>query len=247
MTLDGKTAFVSGSGHNIGRAIVLEFAGRGANVVVNGLSDPDSAEKVADEARSLGVGAIVAMGNVGDSAAVKEMAGKALAEFGAVDIVVNNAAIRPHKPFLEMDEEFWHNVISVDMHSAFYTGQAFVPGMVERGWGRVINITGMNAMHGYNGRCPVSAAKHGLWGITKSMAKEFGSRGITVNAISPGPIEGDYRDEAMGAHIREQEKLIPLGHLGKPTHIAGLCGFLVSEEGGFVSGQMIACNGATQT
>ena len=108
-----------------------------------------------------------------------------------------------------MDEEFWHNVISVDMHSAFYTGQAFVPGMVERGWGRVINITGMNAMHGYNGRCPVSAAKHGLWGITKSMAKEFGSRkGITVNAISPGPIEGDYRDEAMGAHIREQEKLI---------------------------------------
>ena len=208
MTLDGKTAFVSGSGHNIGRAIVLEFAGRGANVVVNGLSDPDSAEKVADEARSLGVGAIVAMGNVGDSAAVKEMAGKALAEFGAVDIVVNNAAIRPHKPFLEMDEDFWHNVISVDMHSAFYTGQAFVPGMVERGWGRVINITGMNAMHGYNGRCPVSAAKHGLWGITKSMAKEFGSRGITVNAISPGPIEGDYRDAAMGAHIREQEKLV---------------------------------------
>ena len=247
MTLDGKTAFVSGSGHNIGRAIVLEFAGRGANVVVNGLSDPDSAEKVADEARSLGVGAIVAMGNVGDSASVKEAAGKALAEFGSVDIVVNNAAIRPHKPFLEMDEDFWHNVISVDMHSAFYTGQAFVPDMVERGWGRVINITGMNAMHGYNGRCPVSAAKHGLWGITKSMAKEFGSRGITVNAISPGPIEVDYRDEAMGAHIREQEKLIPLGHLGKPTHIAGLCGFLVSEEGGFVSGQMIACNGATQT
>ena len=147
MTLDGKTAFVSGSGHNIGRAIVLEFAGRGANVVVNGLSDPDSAEKVADEARSLGVGAIVAMGNVGDSAAVKKMAGKALAEFGAVDIVVNNAAIRPHKPFLEMDEEFWHNVISVDMHSAFYTGQAFVPGMVERGWGRVINITAVSYTH----------------------------------------------------------------------------------------------------
>ncbi|MEC8699443.1 MAG: SDR family NAD(P)-dependent oxidoreductase, partial [Pseudomonadota bacterium] len=192
MTLDGKTAFVSGSGHNIGRAIVLEFAGRGANVVVNGLTDPESAEKVADEARSLGVGAAVAMGNVGDSAQVKEMAKVALGAFGGVDIVVNNAAIRPHKPFLEMDEEFWHNVISVDMHSAFYTGQAFVPGMVEKGWGRIVNITGMNAMHGYNGRCPVSAAKHGLWGITKSMAKEFGANGITVNAISPGPIEGDY-------------------------------------------------------
>jgi 3-oxoacyl-[acyl-carrier protein] reductase len=247
MTLDGKTAFISGSGHNIGRAIALEFAERGANVVINGLTDRDSAEGVADEARSLGVGAIVTMGSVGDSAVVKEMASAALSEFGSVDIVVNNAAIRPHKPFLEMDENFWHNVISVDMHSAFYTGQAFVPGMVKRGWGRVVNITGMNAMHGYNGRCPVSAAKHGLWGITKSMAKEFGSRGITANAISPGPIEGDYRDASMDAHIREQEKLIPVGHLGKPMHIAGLCGFLVSEEGGFVSGQMINCNGATQT
>ncbi len=247
MSLKGKTAFVSGSGHNIGRAIALEFAAKGANVVINGLTDRASADKVAEEARALGVGALVAMGSVGDSAAVKAMAAAALAEFGAVDIVVNNAAIRPHKPFLEMDEAFWHNVIAVDMHSAFYTGQAFVPGMVERGWGRIVNITGMNAMHGYDGRCPVSAAKHGLWGITKSMAKEFGRKGITVNAISPGPIEGDYRDKSMDAHIREQEKLIPLGHLGQPMHIAGLCGFLVSEAGGFVSGQMIACNGATQT
>ena len=247
MTLDGKTAFVSGSGHNIGRAIVIEFASRGANVVINGLTDLESAEKVAEEARSLGVGAIVAMGNIGDNCQVQAMAKAAVDQFGSVDIVVNNAAIRPFKPFLEMDEDFWHNVIAVDMHSAFFTGQAFVPGMVEKGWGRIINITGMNAMHGYNGRCPVSAAKHGLWGITKSMAKEFGPKGLTVNAISPGPIEGDYRDEEMGAHIREQEKLIPLGHLGNPMHIAGLCGFLVSKEGGFVSGQMIACNGATQT
>lgn len=247
MSLQGKTAFVSGSGHNIGRAIALEFAKRGSNVVVNGLTDQASADKVADEARALGVGALVVMGSVGDSQVVDTMAKAALAAFGTVDIIVNNAAIRPHKPFLEMDDAYWHNVISVDMHSAFYTGRAFVPGMVEKGWGRVINITGMNAMNGYNGRCPVSAAKHGLWGITKSMAKEFGPSGITVNAISPGPIEGDYRDKEMEAHIREQEKLIPLGHLGKPSHISGLCGFLVSEEGGFVSGQMINCNGATQT
>ncbi len=104
----------------------------------------------------------------------------------------------------------------------------------------------MNAMHGYNGRCPVSAGKHGLWGMTKSMAKEFGAKGITVNASSLGPIEASYRDEALGAHIHEQEELIPLGYLGKPMH-TGLCGFLVSEEGGSVSGQMIACNRAPQT
>ena len=247
MNLEGKTAFVSGSGHNIGRSVAHAFARRGANVIVNGLTDSESAERVANEVREFGVGAIVTMGSVGENSVVKKMAKLALKEFGKVDIVVNNAAIRPSKPFLEMDEKFWHNVISVDMHSAFYTGQAFVPGMVESGWGRIINITGMNAMHGYNGRCPVSAAKHGLWGITKSMAKEFGPEGITVNAISPGPIEGNYRDASMDAHIRDHEKLIPLGHLGKPMHIAGLCGFLVSEEGGFVSGQMINCNGAMQT
>ena len=116
MTLDGKTAFVSGSGHNIGRAIVIEFASRGANVVINGLTDLESAEKVAEEARSLGVGAIVAMGNIGDNLQVQAMAKAALDQFGSVDIVVNNAAIRPFKPFLEMDEDFWHNVIAVDMH-----------------------------------------------------------------------------------------------------------------------------------
>ena len=151
MELQGKTAFVSGSGHNIGRAITLKFANLGANVIVNGLTDPESAEKVAIEARGLGVGATVAMGSVGDNNQVKEMAKVAFEKFGNVDIVVNNAAIRPHKPFLEMDEDFWHNVISVDMHSAFYTCQAFLPGMLQKGWGRVINITGMNAMHGYNG------------------------------------------------------------------------------------------------
>jgi len=187
------------------------------------------------------------MGDVGDSGSVREMAAAMLGRFGSVDIVVNNAAIRPHAPFLEMDEDHWHHVISVDMHSAFYTGKAFLPGMVAKGWGRIINITGMNAMHGYDGRCHVSAAKHGLWGITKSMAKEFGPKGITVNAISPGPIGGEYRDKSMQSHIEEQVARIPLGHLGEPRHIAGLCGFLVSDDGGFVSGQMIACNGATQT
>jgi 3-oxoacyl-[acyl-carrier protein] reductase len=119
--------------------------------------------------------------------------------------------------------------------------------MVENGWGRVINITGMNAIHGYKGRAPVSAAKHGLWGLTKSLAKEFGSKGITVNAISPGPIRSQHKDAALTRHIEQQLERIPLGHLGEPQHIASLCGFLVSEGGGFISGQMIGCNGAAET
>ncbi|MDP6389298.1 MAG: SDR family oxidoreductase [Alphaproteobacteria bacterium] len=245
--MTNRTAFVSGSGRNIGRAIVLEFARAGCNVIVNGSANEEACNRVAEEASGHGVEAAVVMGDVGDSGAVGKMAAQALAQFGAVDIVVNNASIRPSKPFLEMDDEYWHHVISVDMHAAFYTGRAFVPGMVERGWGRVINITGMNAIHGYAGRAPVSVAKHGLWGLTKSMAKEFGPNGITVNAISPGPIRGERDDPEMSKHIEETAAKIPLKRMGEPEHIAGLCGYLISEAAEFTTGQMIACNGGGQT
>lgn len=243
----GKTAFVSGGGQNIGRAIVLELARRGCNVVINGLSNQAACDAVAGEAGAHGVEALVAMGDIGDSAVVRDIAERTLARFGTVDIVVNNAAIRPEKPFLEMSDEDWHRVLDVDLNSAFYTCRAFLPGMVEAGWGRIINLTGMNAMHGYKGRAPVSVAKHGLWGLTKSLAKEFGPRGVTVNAISPGPIRSQHADAALTRHIESQVARIPLGHLGEPEHIASLCGHLVSDGGGFVSGQMIACNGGAET
>jgi 3-oxoacyl-[acyl-carrier protein] reductase len=118
--------------------------------------------------------------------------------------------------------------------------------MLENGWGRIINITGMNAIHGYKGRAPVSAAKHGLWGLTKSLGKEFGAGGITTNAISPGPIDtaGDHEQRE---HILSMVPRIPLGRLGKPEEIAALANFLCSNGGGFVNGQMINCNGGTET
>ena len=184
---------------------------------------------------------------MGDSKAVTELAKAALNAFDKVDVVVNNAAIRPEKPFLELEDDDWHRVLATDLHSAFYTCRAFLPKMVAQGWGRIINLAGMNAMHGYNGRCPVSVAKHGLWGLTKSLAKEFGPKGVTVNAISPGPIRSQHLDASMTRHIESQLAKIPLGRLGEPEDIAALCGFLASDEGGFISGQMIASNGAAQT
>jgi 3-oxoacyl-[acyl-carrier protein] reductase len=240
-------ALVTGAGRNIGRAIVKEMARRGYNVIVNGLSDRDAVESVAEEARASGVEATSILADVGDPDAVRIMAAAALKAFGKVDIVVNNAAIRPKAAFLDMPDEEWHRVLATDLHSAFYTCRAFLPKMIEQQWGRIINITGMNAIHGYSGRSHVSVAKHGLWGLTKSLAKEFGPQGVTVNAISPGPIRSEHRDPEMARHIESQLGKIPLGRLGEPQEIASLCGMLASDEGGFVSGQMIAANGAAQT
>ena len=247
MSVEGKTAFDTGAGRNIGRAVAVELAGRGCNVVVNGQANREACEETAGLVRGKGRRALVAMGDVGSSAAVTAMAEAALAEFGRVDIVVNNAAIRPEKPFLEMTDEDWHRVIDVDLHSAFYTARAFLPGMVEAGWGRIVNMTGMNAMHGYKGRAPVSVAKHGLWGLTKSLGKEFGPKGVTTNAIAPGPIRTEHPDPSMTHHIAQQLGRIPLGRLGEPEDIAALTGFLCSEEGGFVNAQMIASNGGAET
>jgi 3-oxoacyl-[acyl-carrier protein] reductase len=246
-SLTGKAAFISGAGRNIGRAIALELAARGANIVLNGRADRSVCEAVAAEVTALGREVLVVMGDVGRSDQVAQMAKQALAQFGAIQIVVNNAAIRPEKPFLEMSDDDWHRVIDTDLHSSFYTARAFGPGMVEGGWGRIVNLTGMNAIHGYAGRAPVSAAKHGLWGLTKSLAKELGPKGVTANAISPGPILSEHKDESMTHHIKSQLGRIPVGRLGTPEDIAALTGFLASDAGGFINGQMIAANGGTET
>lgn len=247
MDLKGHTAFVTGAGRNIGQAIVLELARRGANVIVNAHRNRSEAEAVVAAARELAVDATYQLGDVGRTEDVQRMAREALERFGTIDILINNAAIRPSKPFLELGETDWHRVLDVDLNAAFYTAKAFLPGMVANGWGRIINLTGMNAIHGYAGRAPVSAAKHGVWGLTKALAKEFGPSGVTVNAVSPGPIRSQHPDPAMTQHIEAQLGKIPLGRLGEPRDIAALCGFLASEEGGFISGQMIAANGAAQT
>lgn len=246
-SLRGHVALVTGSGRNIGRAIVLELARLGGDVVVNTRESKSEAEAVAGEARALGVRTLVAVGDVGRSEVVRRIADQALAAFGTVDVVVNNAAIRPGRPFLEVTEEEWHRVMDVDLHSAFYTARAFLPGMVTQGWGRIINLTGMNAIQGTANRPHVAAAKHGLWGLTKALAREFGPKGITVNAISPGPIDTAHEDQAMAQRIKAQVGQVPLGRLGEPREIATLCGYLASDDAAFISGQMIGVNGAANT
>ena len=242
-----RTALITGAGRNIGRAVALGLASDGLDVVVNGSTDRAAAEAVAAEARAFGVQALVAMGDVGLREECARVASEALAALGAVDVLVNNAALRPAKPFLEVGPEDWRRVLAVDLEAAVWLSQACLPGMVGRGWGRIVNFTGMNAIHGYAGRAPVSVAKHGLWGLTKSLAKEFGPRGVTVNAISPGPIASDGDDPSADAHRQGYVAKVPLGRMGTPAEVAAVVRMLASEGGAYVNGQMIAVNGGAET
>ena len=242
-----RTALVSGSGRNIGRAIVLALAGDGFNVVVNGSRDEAAIEAVAGEARALGVEAMSVLGDVGVREDAGRLAARALERFGAVDVLVNNAAIRPAAAFLEMTDDEWDRVMAVDLHAAFWLSRAFLPGMVERQWGRIVNLAGMNAIHGHAERAHVSAAKHGAWGLTKTLAKEFGAQGITANIVSPGPIRSDHADPATMARLQSTVSRVPAGRLGEPDEIAAAVSMLVSDAGAYVNGQMIHVNGGAET
>ena len=242
-----RTALITGSGRNIGRACAFALAADGINLVINGSHNKDACEQTAAMARELGVKSEVAMGDIGQEADVQRIVGEAILGFGAVDILVCNAAIRPSHDFLEMTDEQWHRVIDTNFMGTFWLARACLPGMVDKGWGRVINFAGMNAIHGYNGRAHVSASKHAVWGLTKALAKEFGPEGITANIISPGPIEGERNDPTMAAHIAEMANRVPVGRLGTGDEVAAACALLASDKGGFINGQMIQVNGGAET
>ena len=241
--LAGRTAFVSGSGQNIGRAVAVRLAAMGCNVVVNGSGNVAACEETAARIRAEGTEALVAMGDMASAADVARVSAAALERFGTIDILVNNAARRPHKPFLEMTEDDWHGVVDVALTGAYRTARAFLPGMVAQNWGRIINFAGMKAIRGYYEGAPISAAKHGVWGLTKALSTEFAPHGVTVNIISPGQI----RQETATADDPKRTATIPAGFMGQPGDIAAMAGFLASPEARFVTGQMIAVNGGEET
>ncbi|MBO6756674.1 MAG: SDR family oxidoreductase [Roseibium sp.] len=241
--LAGRTAFVSGSGQNIGRAIAVRLAEMGCNVIVNGATNEGACRETADLVKKAGGTPLVAMGDVGRAGEMDGIVEAALKTFDRVDILVNNAARRPHKPFLEMTDEDWHGVVDIALTACFRSSRAFLPGMVENRWGRIINFAGMKAIKGYFEGAPISAAKHGVWGLTKALSTEFGSKGITANVVSPGQI----RKDAVAEDDPKRVASIPAGVMGQSDDIASVVGFLASPDARFVTGQMIAVNGGEST
>ena len=243
MHSDRKTALITGSGQNIGRGIASQLAQAGFNIIVNGSRNRDAAEAVAAEVREHGVDALVAMGNVGIKAEAEAVAKAGIDHFGRIDVLVNNAAIRPHGPFLEVSEDEWQQVMDVDLNAAIWLSRMILPGMIANGWGRIISFSGMNAQRGYPGASAVSVAKHAVWGLTKAFAVEFGANGITTNIIAPGTFPADHVDIATDAKFSALLKANPSGRLGNAEDIGGMVAYLCSENGGFVNGQMLQING----
>ncbi len=245
MTLKGKVALVTGSGRNIGRATALELARRGADVVVNARSNREEAEAVASEVRALGARAIPILADVGDFEQLDSMMDAALGEFGRIDILVNNAGLRAPAPITEMSVAQWREVMAVNLDGPFYLCKAVVPGMIEAGGGRIINVSGLNAFRGHAGWAHVSASKMGALGLTRALAMELAPHGILVNHVVPGAF--DTMPEGAPTPPTHRLAPIPLGRLGMPEEIGKTCAFLASDDAGFITGQAIHVNGGALT
>jgi len=250
MRLEGRTAFVTGGSRNIGRAIALAFAAEGADLVLNTRANREELEAVAEECRRRGARVVCVLGDIGDPDAVERMVREGLAGLGAIDVLVCNAAVRPHRPLTETSLEEWHRVLAVNLHSAFYLARAVVPGMRQRGRGSIIALGGQSSLTGRPGTAAVTAAKTGLLGLVRALAAELGPDGIRVNMVVPGTIDTErryaewypeFREAGPGAP--ERLKRIPLGRLGRPEEIAEACLFLASDASAYVTGDTIRVMG----
>lgn len=244
--LRGRTAIVTGSGQNIGKAIALALAAAGANVTINGLRDREKIDAVANEARALGVGALAVLADVGDPGAVASMVAATVREFGSADIAVSNVAIRPHQPFLEITADDWQRVVNTNLNAAFYLAHAVLSHMVQRRWGRLIHISGRDGFMPKANRAHNVTCKAALHGLAKAIAVEFGPHGITANTVAPGPTVTE-RDLSNYPDYQAMEKewiaAMPLRRMATVEDIAAACAYLASDAAGYITGQLLHLNG----
>lgn len=240
--LDGQVAIVTGASRGIGRAVAKELAEHGAAVVVNYFQSQEQAEALAGELTSKGCRAISVRAGVAHPDDVQAMVQRTLDEFGQIDILVNNAGVNRDRSLRRMSVQEWQEVIDTDLNSAFYCTSAVLPHMIERNYGRIINMSSIIGQMGNIGQANYAAAKAGLIAFTKSAAQELARYNITVNAMCPGFVETDMvmalSDEVRGALLSR----IPLGRFGRPEEVAAFVRFLVTE-GDWITGQQFNPNG----
>jgi 3-oxoacyl-[acyl-carrier protein] reductase len=240
--LTGKVAVVTGAGRNIGRAIALALADGGASVVVNARSNRAEADAVVHEIEALGGQALVHIGDVADTAAVQAMADAAVNEFGRIDILVNNAALRREKPFAEMSYAEWREILDVTLDGTFHCVKACLPALKQSGAGAIVNIGGLSAHTGARDRAHVITAKAGIVGFTRALAHDLAADGITVNCVVPGLIGTPRpKDKPEPAHHLTHQTIS--GARGTPEDVAATVRFLCSPAARYVNGQAIHANG----
>jgi len=243
MPVVARVAFVSGGMGGIGSAICRRLGRAGHTVIAGCLPGYERKDEWLGKMRAEGLGVHAAEGDVADFESCSEMFANIVSGVGPVDILVNNAGITRDAVFKRMTEQDWMAVINTNLNSVFNVTRQVIDGMSERGWGRIINISSVNAIKGQFGQTNYSAAKAGMAGFSKALAQEVVRKGVTVNTVSPGYVETDMV-MAIRKEVREQIiATIPMGRLAKPEEIAAVVAFLASEEAGYITGANISVNG----
>jgi 3-oxoacyl-[acyl-carrier protein] reductase len=242
MNLSGKVALVTGSGRGIGRAIALKLASAGAAVIINDKTLP-SAQGVVDEIKAQGGEGLAIAANVSLATEVNSMVDQAIAAYGHIDILINNAGITRDQILLRMTDAEWDDVLNIDLRSVFLCTRAVLKPMIKERKGRIVSIASIVGLMGNAGQANYAAAKAGIIGFTRSVSKEVASRGITANAVAPGFIETEMTAKLSEKQKQDLMSRIPLGYLGTPQDVAEVVAFLASDEARYVTGQVLAIDG----
>ena len=247
MNLTDRIAIVTGAGQGIGEAIAMRLARAGANIAIVDLN-MEQAEKVAARVRETGRKSLAVRCDVSKATDVTAMRDAVLAEFGRIDILVNNAGITgKNVPMIEIEEAEWDHIITVDLKSVYLCCRAVLPHMIERGYGKIVNVASVVGTEGNPGLVPYSTAKAGVIGLTKALAKEVVTKGIYVNAVAPAVIETPILKTLTEQQISYMTSRIPMGRVGRPEEVAAVIHFLASDDSSFVTAQCYDVSGGRST